>query len=72
MVQKWKKPPEHPIPAAKLQPLVLEPNAEVHGGVGGEVHQLVHGGRVKTVVVHVEAEKPTREVKAESSQVCLE
>ena len=51
---------------------MLEPNAEVHGGVGSEVHQLVHGGRVKAVVVHIEAEKPSREVKAESSQVCLE
>ena len=51
---------------------MLESDAEVHGRVGGEVHELVHGGRVKATVVDIEAEKPSREVKAEGSQVCLE
>ena len=46
---------------------MLEPDAEVHGRVRGEVHELIHGDRVKAMVVDIEAEKPSGEVKVEGS-----
>ena len=51
---------------------MFQADAEVEGRVSPKVDQLVHGGGIKALVVDIEAEDPAREVKAESSQVCLQ
>ena len=51
---------------------MLQADAEVEGRVSPKVDQLIHGGGIKALVVDIEAENPAREMKAESSQVCLQ